>query len=115
MVSLAGCGVTSVENITLNLTHGCADSLYEDDDDLEEDGEEGGGGGGYLDAGPLLLPPCLGGPETNNNLLLSSPGSPAVAGGPPDKTPADLQQADSSTERDPNDSEGRSKAFCGDI
>ena len=76
----------------------CPDSLYEEEDELEEEGEDGAS---YLE------PPRLGAPETNNNLLLS-PGSPAATTAlPADKTiPQDLQQADSSTERDPNDSEG---------
>ena len=72
-----------------------SDSLYEEEDDLDEEGEEGSG---YLDSGL----PRIGAPETNNNL---SPGSPAVSA-PLDKSPSHQQQADSSTERDPNDSEG---------
>jgi hypothetical protein len=80
----------------------CSDSLYEEDEDLEDEGEDGGSSS-YLDSssGP---PP----PETNNNLRLTPGGSPA-APTPADKmTPTDLHhQADSSTERDPNDSEGK--------
>ncbi len=82
----------------------CSDSLYEEDEDLEDEGEDGGSSS-YLDSssGP---PP----PETNNNLRLSPGGSP-VAHTPAEKLiPQDLHhQADSSTERDPNDSEGKKK------
>jgi hypothetical protein len=84
-----------------------SDSLYEEDEELEDEGEDGGSSS-YLDSssGP---PP----PETNNNLLRLSPGgSPATAPTPADKMTSqqDLHhQADSSTERDPNDSEGKKK------
>jgi hypothetical protein len=82
----------------------CSDSLYEEDEDLEDEGEDGGSSS-YLDSssGP---PP----PETNNNLRLTPGGSPAAAPTPADKMTSqqDLHhQADSSTERDPNDSEGK--------
>jgi hypothetical protein len=81
-----------------------SDSLYEEEEELEDEGEDGGSSS-YLDSssGP---PP----PETNNNLLRLSPGGSPVAPTPADKltSPQDLHhQADSSTERDPNDSEGK--------
>ncbi len=81
-----------------------SDSLYEEDEDLEDEGEDGGSSS-YLDSssGP---PP----PETNNNLLRLSPGGSPAALTPADKmtSPQDLHHhADSSTERDPNDSEGK--------
>jgi hypothetical protein len=77
----------------------CSDSLYEDEEELDEEGEDGSS---YLD------PSRLGATEANNNL---SPGSPAGLGNPPDKSPSRHQQADSSTERDPNDSEGKLPRF----
>jgi hypothetical protein len=84
----------------------CSDSLYEEDEELEDEGEDGGSSS-YLDSssGP---PP----PETNNNLLRLSPGGSPAAPTPADKMtpPQELHhQADSSTERDPNDSEGKKK------
>ncbi len=83
-----------------------SDSLYEEDEELEDEGEDGGSSS-YLDSSSSGPPPQ----ETNNNLLRLSPGGSPAAPTPADKmTPQDLHhQADSSTERDPNDSEGKKK------
>jgi hypothetical protein len=97
------CKIEGKYIIFYSILYPCSDSLYEEDEDLEDEGEDGGSSS-YLDSssGP---PP----PETNNNLLRLSPGGSPAAPTPTDKmTSSDLHhQADSSTERDPNDSEGK--------
>ncbi len=83
------------------IAHIClSDSLYEDEEELDDEGDEAS----YLDHHqPSSHPRLGGGPENNNNV---SPDSPAGQTTQPDKSPGHRQQADSSTERDPNDSEG---------